>query len=49
MLLPDEERLAGFGVFVRYTSLDELPELFNLFKGKMNIVGPRPLLVEHHP
>ena len=44
-LLPDEERLTEFGEFLRNTSLDELPELFNILKGDMSIVGPRPQLV----
>jgi undecaprenyl phosphate N,N'-diacetylbacillosamine 1-phosphate transferase len=48
-LLPDEQRLTGFGKFLRSTSLDELPELFNIIKGNMSIVGPRPLLVEYLP
>lgn len=44
-LLPDEQRLVPYGRFLRSTSLDELPELFNILKGDMAIVGPRPLLV----
>ena len=48
-LLPDEMRLNKFGAFLRSTSLDELPELFNILKGDMAIVGPRPLLVEYLP
>ena len=44
-LLPDEKRLTGYGKWLRSTSLDELPELFNIVKGDMAIVGPRPLLV----
>ena len=48
-LLPDEERLTKFGRFLRTTSLDELPELFNIVKGDMSIVGPRPLLVSYLP
>lgn len=46
-LLPDSERLTKFGKILRSTSLDELPELFNILKGDMAIVGPRPLLVEY--
>lgn len=46
-LLPDEIRLTRFGKFLRSTSLDELPELFNILKGEMAIIGPRPLLVEY--
>ena len=48
-LLPDEKRLVPYGVFLRSTSLDELPELFNILKGDMSIVGPRPLLVCYLP
>lgn len=48
-LLPDEERLPQFGRTLRSTSLDELPELINIFKGDMSIVGPRPLLVRYLP
>lgn len=46
-LLPDEIRLTKFGKFLRSTSLDELPELFNILKGDMAVVGPRPLLVQY--
>lgn len=48
-LLPDEQRLTKFGKMLRSTSLDELPELWNILKGDMAIVGPRPLLVEYLP
>lgn len=48
-LLPDEVRLTKFGQFLRSTSLDELPELFNILKGDMSVIGPRPLLVRYLP
>ena len=48
-LLPDEDRLPAFGNKLRSTSLDELPELINIWKGDMSIVGPRPLLVRYLP
>lgn len=46
-LLPDEQRLVGVGKFIRSVSLDELPQLFNVLKGEMSFVGPRPLLIEY--
>ena len=48
-LLPDEKRLVSIGKFIRSTSLDELPQLFNVLKGEMSFVGPRPLLIEYLP
>ncbi|WP_072681746.1 undecaprenyl phosphate N,N'-diacetylbacillosamine 1-phosphate transferase [Arcobacter sp. LA11] len=46
-LLPDDQRLIGIGKLIRSTSLDELPQLFNVLKGEMSFVGPRPLLIEY--
>lgn len=48
-LLPDEQRLTKFGRFLRSTSLDELPEAFNIIKGDMSVIGPRPLLISYLP
>lgn len=48
-LLPDEKRLTAFGKFIRKTSMDEIPQLLNVIKGDMSLIGPRPLLVEYLP
>ncbi len=49
MSLSDEMRMTGFGEFLRATSLDELPELFNILRGDMSVIGPRPLLIQYLP
>ncbi len=48
-LLPDDKRLTAVGAFVRKTSLDEIPQLINVLKGEMSLIGPRPLLIEYLP
>ena len=48
-LLPDSQRLTPFGVWLRSTSIDELPELFNILRGEMSFIGPRPLLIQYLP
>lgn len=48
-LLPDDKRLTSFGKFIRKTSFDEIPQLFNVIKGDMSLIGPRPLLTEYLP
>jgi Sugar transferases involved in lipopolysaccharide synthesis len=49
VLLPDEQRVTALGKFIRKTSLDEIPQLINVLKGNMSLIGPRPLLIEYMP